>query len=145
MTASERLDSKGGPLSNLSQTYFSSLDRIAKVYEPTLRGVGRWNMEVFNLLTRRSQAWLDVPVQLGRCRTPQDVVSAQLKFWQQAAAHYADGAQRLTVAFGACAVPGLNGVRAPRADGAKRDIITFAEPKEEPAPDVAKRTDRRAA
>jgi len=144
MTASERLDSKGGPMGNLSQAYFANLDRIAKAYEPALRGVGRWNLELINLMTRRAQAWMEVPVQLSRCKTPRDVVGVQLKFWQQANSHYAEGSQRLGAALGSCAVmPGLNGAWRSKPAPA-RDYITFAEPAEaEPAP--AERRDRRAA
>ena len=43
MSGSERLDSKAGPLGNLSQTYFGGLDMMVKGYEPALKGVGRWN------------------------------------------------------------------------------------------------------
>ena len=69
MSGCERLDSKAGPLGNLSQTYYGSLDMMAKGFEPALKGVGRWNLELIGLLTRRSQAWLEMPARLGQCRT----------------------------------------------------------------------------
>src|SRR4029079_5967616 len=54
MSASERLDSKAGPLGNMSQTYFGGLDTIAKGFEPALKGVGRWNLEVLGFMARRA-------------------------------------------------------------------------------------------
>ena len=104
MSGNERLDSKAGPLGNLSQAYFGGLDKMVKGCEPALKGVGRWNLELFGLMTRRSQAWLEMPARLGRCKTPVEVFGEQMRFWQTAAADYADGWQRLAAAWGACAV-----------------------------------------
>ena len=138
MSGGERLDSKGGPLGNLSQTYFGSLDTMVKGCEPALKGVSRWNLELFGLMTRRSQAWLDIPASLGRCKTPVDLYNEQMRFWQSAAADYTEGSRRLAAACGASAavIPKLNGSQ-------PRDYMTFAEPSETAA--TPKRSDRKAA
>ena len=88
MSGSERLDSKAGPLGNLSQTYFGGLDMMVKGFEPALKGVGRWNLELVGLMTRRSQAWLEVSARLVQCKTPMDLFNEQMRFWQSAAADY---------------------------------------------------------
>lgn len=138
MAGNERLDSKGGPLGNLSQSYFGGLDMMVKGYEPALKGVGRLNLELIGLMARRSQAWLEIPSCLGRCKTPVDLYNEQMRFWQTAAADYADGTRRLAAAWGACAaMPKLNGSQ-------PRDYITFAEPKES-APAPKQQGDRKAA
>jgi hypothetical protein len=138
MTGNERLDSKAGPLGNLSQTYFGSLDTMVKGCEPALKGVGRWNLELIGLMSRRSQAWLEIPARLGHCKTPVDVYNEQMRFWQAATTDYADGWRRLAVAWGAFAVmPKLNGSQ-------PRDYMTFADPKGEEA-SAPKRGDRKAA
>jgi hypothetical protein len=134
MTGTERLDSKAGPLGNLSQTYFGGLDVMVKNCEPAIKGVSRWNLELVGLLARRSQAWLEVPARLMQCKTPVDLVNEQVRFWQSAAADYTEGSRRLSAAWGACAaMPKLNGTL-------PRDYMTFADPK-----DAAKHTDRKAA
>lgn len=146
MSGNERSDPKTGPLVNLAQAYFSNLDTLMKTSEPALKGAGRWNLEVASFMARRAQAWLEVPARLGRCKTPQDLFSEQLRFWQTAAAHYADGSHRLTAALGACAmVPGLNGALAIGTAASARDYITFPEPKEAAEKVEPKRSDRRAA
>ena len=137
MSGNERLDSKAGPLGNLSQNYFGGLDAMVKGCEPALKGVGRWNLELIGLATRRSQAWLEIPARLGQCKTPVDVFNEQMRFWQAAVADYADGSGRLAAAWGACAVlPKLNGAQ-------PRDYIAFTEPQEPAA--APKRSDRKAA
>jgi phasin protein len=137
MSASERLDSKAGPLGNLSQTYFGGLDMMVKGYEPALKGIGRWNLEVFGFMARRAQAWIEIPSRLSQCKTPVDLFNAQGKFLQAAAADYADSSKRLVAAWGACAaMPKLNGAQ-------PRDYITFPEPQETPA--APKRGERKAA
>jgi hypothetical protein len=138
MSGSERLDSKAGPLGNLSQTYFGGLDMMVKGYEPALKGVGRWNLEVLGFMARRAQAWLEVPSRLSQCKTPADFLTEQNKFWQAATADYADGSKRLTAAWSACAATAkLNGTQ-------PRDYITFPEP-QEATPAAPKRGERKAA
>ena len=137
MSGNERLDSKAGPLGNLSQAYFGGLDNMVKGCEPALKGAGRWNLELVGLMTRRSQAWLEIPARLSRCKTPADVYNEQIRFWQTATADYTDGWHRLAAAWGACAVmPKLNGAQ-------PRDYMTVAEAKDTAG--AAKRGERKAA
>ena len=134
MSAGERIDPKSGPFGNLSEAYSRNLDVAARGFEPVLRGVGRWNLEVLGLATRRARAWAEMPARLGQCRTPQDLVREQLQFWQAASLDYVEASQRLSVAFGAMAVPGLNGAHPGKEPD--RDYITFPEPtpaEEQPA------------
>ena len=85
-----------GPLTNFSQCYFRSLDMMWKDYEPSLMS---FNAECMRLINRRAKAWLDIPASLSKCKTPQDVVSAQFKFWQQMGHDYAEGTRQLTSAL----------------------------------------------
>ena len=111
-------------MGNPSQAYFGGLDMMVKGYEPALKGVGRWNLEMLGLMARRAQAWLEIPSRLSQCKTPADLFKEQTRFWQAAAADYTEGSQRLTAAWSACAVmPKLNGAQ-------QRDYITFPEPQE---------------
>ena len=138
MSGSERLDSKAGPLGNLSQAYFSNIDMMVKGYEPVLKGVGRWNLELLGFTARRAQAWVETAARLSRCKSPVEAFAEQAKFWQAAMADYTDGSQRLATAWGACAVmPKLNGAQ-------PRDYITFPEPQEAPAA-APKHGERKAA
>ncbi len=143
MSVGERIDPQSGPFGNLNQAYFNNLDAAAKGFEPVLRGAARWNLEVLGLMTRRVRAWAEIPSRLSQCRTPQDLVREQLQFWQTVAHDYTDGAQRLSVAFGGLAVPGLNGAHAGKDMAPERDYITFPEPK--PAAEQPQRSRRAAA
>lgn len=146
MSGSERLDPKAGPLGNLSQAYFGTLDKVMKGYEPALKGAGRWNLELVGLMTRRSREWLELPTRLTQCKTPIDVMNAQVRFWQTAASQYADASHRLAAAFGACGVmPYLNGAWGGEIVSQTRDYITFPEPKESAPETAPRRSDRRAA
>src|SRR6185295_13845780 len=88
MRGSERPDPMTGPLQSMSQAYFTNFERMSKVAEPALNGIGRYNLELVGLAARRGQAWLDVPASFGRCKTPQDLLGAQTKFWQTATTQY---------------------------------------------------------
>jgi hypothetical protein len=146
MSGSERLDPKAGPLGNLSQAYFGTLDQAIKRCEPVLKGLGRWNLEVLALTSKRTREWLDIPARLTRCKSPADLVNEQMRFWQTAASQYADASHRLAAAFGSCAVmPYFNGTWGGETVARARDYITFPEPKESAADAPAARGDRRAA
>jgi hypothetical protein len=133
-------------LGNLSQAYFGTLDTVMKGYEPALKGAGRWNLELVGLMTRRSREWLELSTRLIACKSPVDVVNANLQFWQTAASQYADASHRLAAAFGACGVmPYLNGAWGGDMVARQRDYITFPEPKESAVEAAPKRSDRRAA
>jgi Phasin protein len=143
MSANERGDPVAGPFGNLSQVWCGGLDQLAKGYEPTLRNMSRINLELMSLMTRRAQAWLEIPARASQCKTPQDLVREQLQFWQTAAHDYTEGARRLSATFSALAGPGFNGAWGGNTVATPRDYITFAEPKVAAA-DPPKR-DRRAA
>lgn len=142
MSASERGDPVAGPFGNLNQAYCTGLDKLAKGYEPLLKNAGRWNLELMGLMSRRAQAWLEVPTRISQCKSPQDIVREQLRFWQTAAQDYSEGAKRLTAAFGAITAPGLNGALGGKVIEPGRDYITVTETK--PAAESPKR-ERRAA
>jgi hypothetical protein len=114
---------------------FGNADGVVRAYGPAFKAMGRFNLEMLALMSRRWQAWLSAPRQFGRCRSPWDVVEEQVRFWQAAVSDYAQSAQRLSAAFDARAVmPEHRGT-------AQRDYITV----QEPATSAAKRNDRKAA
>jgi hypothetical protein len=141
MSGSERVDPKCGPFANLWLTYSNALDGLAKGCEPTVLGLSRYNLELMTLGLRRTQAWLERPARLAGARTPQDVMSEHVRFWQTAGAHYAESSQRLLAALFATTAPPA-GMR--DGDGkAARDYIAVSEVKEAPPAQPLK--DRRAA
>lgn len=146
MRGSERPDPMCGPLETISQTYFAGIDRIAKAYEPAVNGLNRYNLEVAGLAARRARAWFDIPSSLGRCKTPQDLLGEQARFWQTAMVQYTESWQRLSAALGSFAiVPGLNGELVGKMAAPVRDFITFPEPSGTTEPAEQSRADRRAA
>jgi hypothetical protein len=145
MRGSERPDPLCGPLENMSQAYFAGIDRMAKAYEPVVNGLSRYNLEITGLAARRARAWFEIPTNLSRCKTPQDLVGEQARFWQTAMLQYAESWQRLTAAVGTFAVvPSFNGAFGGKTVAQGRDFITF--PDAPAATDNGEqRSDRRAA
>jgi hypothetical protein len=137
MPGSERLDPQCGPIATLWQAYANALDGLAKGCEPAAVGIGRWQLELAALTLRRTQAWLEAPARLGRCRTAPDLLAEQARFWQTAGAHYAEGSQRLLATL-VSAGPGAPG-RAGRDAASRRDFMAVAAAAAAPA------KDRRAA
>jgi hypothetical protein len=145
MSGSERPDPRLGPLVNMALTYFSCLDALFKSYEPTLRGVARINSELATLAARRAQAWFDIPVALTKYKTPHDVFTQQVAFWQIAAGQYIQGSQRLVTALSACfIVPGIP-QQGDKTTLPVRDYMTFSEPQTDPSEHSASTHGKRRA
>ena len=146
MRGSERPDPMCGPLENMSQAYFAGMDRVVKTYEPAMNGLSRYNLELAGLAARRARAWFEIPATLGRCKTPQDVLGEQARFWQTAMAEYTQSWQRMSAVAGAFAVvPGINGALTGHMMAPVRDFITFPEATGSTEQNEQPRTDRRAA
>ena len=143
MSGSERLDPNCGPFANLWLTYSSGLDALAKGYEPVVLGVGRCQAELMTLAVRRTQAWLDRPMRLSRCRTPQDAIGEHLSFWRTAGAQYAESSQRVLAAVLSSTGAPLAPTGSSSADRGARDYIAVTGRKEAAAVPPIK--DRRAA
>jgi hypothetical protein len=56
-------------------------------------------MELVTLASRRAQAYLAIPQRLSRCRTHQDLLNEQMRFWQTAMSQYQDSTSRIATAW----------------------------------------------
>lgn len=56
-------------------------------------------MEVATLASRRTQAYMTIPTRLARCRSRQDLVEEQLRFWQTAIEQYQESTSRIFQAW----------------------------------------------
>lgn len=50
---------------------------------PYMRALAQANVEMVGLIGRRSRAYLDLPTHLAQCRTPQQILEEQAKFFQE--------------------------------------------------------------
>lgn len=131
-----------GPFGALFQGYFDVWERFGQAQLPLaggstaanldpqtissqltapLKAAARCQLETLGLMTRRTQAYLQVPTRLAQCRTPQDLVNEQMAFWRTAGEQYRESAARIGEAWGQ-AFPWLGAVR---AGVAERDYISF--------------------
>jgi hypothetical protein len=132
----------------------SSVERLAKSAEPTLRAASRAGLEAHGLLNRRMQAWIEVPSKAAKCRTPKDAIDAQMKFWQAAFEQYGDSTKRVAEAWApvwSALLPLVVtsngwwsgfGATQPKPE---RDLITFPEAKEPGQAPQPRPGERRAA
>lgn len=130
----------------LFQMYFGGLEALGQVYDPYVKGLARAQLEVMGLMSRRAQAYLEIPGRLGHCRTPQDIASEQLRFWRTAYEEYAQSMARMTEAMASVTTPPF-GIKVPDDEASSaHDYITFPEPTETKEGPRAKRgRERRAA
>lgn len=95
---------------------------FAPATDAIMKGIARWNLEIFGFMSRRAQAYLEIPARISQCRTPNDLMREQTQFWQKAMEQYADTSRRLngvaTQMMAGAAAAGM-----PKAPPRKRDYI----------------------
>jgi len=113
--------------------FWTAFGACAKAAEPVARSAARAQLEMSSLVGTRAKAWAAIPQTLAHCRTPVDLLQAQMAFWQEAGRNYADASQHVLAAWGNAATGGFGTAPAERVE--RRDFITFPEPKPEPVAD----------
>jgi len=83
VAATSRAQANGKtPIHSFFNMYFSGLEAFGQAYDPFTKGMARAQLEFMGHLNRRAQAYLEIPNRLGQCRTPQDLVNEQVRFWR---------------------------------------------------------------
>lgn len=123
-----KTDPSGGPFQAMLNTAYGGLTATGRNFEPWFRAAARGNLETFTLMSRRAQAYMELPMRLSQCRTPQDLVNEQMYFWQTMTRQYADSSQRIAAAW--LDVAQKAGRRDRNGREKERDYITFPEPEE---------------
>lgn len=105
------------------EMYFAGMSALAPGLNPLKVGA-RLQLEAIGFLSRRAQACLEIPSRLSQCRTPQDLIAEQTRFFQTAFTQYAETSRRMTEALSQMVV-----VPAGRDGEARRtrDYISFSD------------------
>jgi len=131
------------PTQSAFQFYFGGLDAFGHAYDPLLKGVARTQLEMLGFFNRRAQAYMQIPARVAQCRTPQDLVNAQVEFWRAAYQDYTESAGRVTNALAACSPQNLAAMASEDLRKA-HDYIAFPDAPE-PAAAPTRSRDRKAA
>ncbi len=135
-----KLDPVAGPFQNVFQTFCRGWDAAGLGFEPMMKAAARSNIEAVTLASQRAQAYLELPARLGQCRSPQDLASEQMRFWQTMTQQYTECSRRIMTTWTSCAHEAGDRARSER----ERDYITFPEPQQERESERTAR-ERRAA
>jgi len=88
------------PAANIWLAYVTALEHTMPAMTP-FKGVAKSQAEMAGLISRRAQAYMQVPAQLARCRTAQDLLNEQMQFWTAAEAQYGETSRKILEAYGA--------------------------------------------
>jgi hypothetical protein len=130
-----------GPFFAPMQTYFGNLDSMSQSMSP-LKGIARSQLELMGFFSRRTQAYMEIPSRMQQCRTPQDLLNEQARFWQTAFEQYAETSRRMMEAWSQA---GLGGAQQQPVRATARDYINFGSEAVSSGKPIANGHDRRAA
>lgn len=106
-----------------------------------MKGYARSQLEIMGFVSRRTQAYLEIPTRLQQCRTPQDLLNEQARFWQTAFEQYAEASRKILEAW---AQAGGASAQQP-VKATARDYISFGGDSVNGSRPLANGHDRRAA
>ncbi len=93
----DQMRNSAGP--SHTQEYFQMLldgaDMFSSFWQPMLKSTGRWQLEVAGLAFKQGQAALQLSRDLALCRTPGDMTTANMRFWNATTLQYAQSSKRL--------------------------------------------------
>lgn len=76
------------------QAMFEGADLYMSFWQPMLKGIGRAQLEFAQLAAKSGQSTLQYMTHLSACRSPADVMSANLKYFETLTAHHRDSGRQ---------------------------------------------------
>jgi hypothetical protein len=86
-------------LQTLYDTYLKGCAAASPALEPLLKVCARGNEEYMALVSRCARSYVELPQRLGQCRTAQDLVTEQTRFWTRFCQDYVEATQNTTQAW----------------------------------------------
>jgi hypothetical protein len=116
------------------------------VVDAVLKANSKAQAETTTLVARRAQAWVELPSRTAQCRSPQDLVQLQTRFWQTLWQHYADAGRSIGEAWMPVWTPWMSSIaRLPshsvnpwlpwQSAGVQQRDVMDVQPQREPASD----------
>ncbi len=84
---------------------FEATDLVSLYWQPLLKGVGRWQLELAQAGAKQNRAAIEFGQRMTRASNPIDVVNAQVLYWKQIGDVYSDANQNITQAMARAAEP----------------------------------------
>lgn len=83
------------PSHDYFQFMFEGADMFSAIWQPLMKSVGRWHLEVAGLGMKNGQAALKFSHDLARCWTPGDMAAANIRYWEVVSSQVAQSSQRI--------------------------------------------------
>lgn len=84
---------------------FETTDMVSLFWQPLLKGIGRWQLELAQVGSKQSRAAIEFGQRIARVTNPIDVINAQVHFWKQIGDVYTDANQNIAQAITRAAEP----------------------------------------
>ena len=97
--------SPSSPAHDSFQLAFEAADTFSLYWQPFLKSMGRWQLEMAQAGAKQSRAAIDFNHRLTQATNPIDLVNAQVHFWMQVGQAYSDANQHITQALARAAEP----------------------------------------
>jgi hypothetical protein len=91
-------DLQTSPAHDTFQLMFDSFDVFSTYWQPMLKNMGRWHLEMATLGAKQGQATLEYSQKVMRCASPAEAVNETMQYWQRLFDNAAEASQHMTVA-----------------------------------------------
>lgn len=86
------------PSHEYAHMLFEGADMVSSFWQPLLKSVGRWQLEVSGLGMKHGQAALKLSHELARAFSPSDVYAAHVRYWEAVSSQVNQSQQRIAAA-----------------------------------------------
>lgn len=87
------------PAYDMFQVMFQGTDMISSFWQPMLKGVGRWQLEIAQAGTRQTRAAMALGQRVVRATGPGDVLEAYRDYWTDVSGVYSDASRNIATAI----------------------------------------------
>ena len=110
------------------QMMFESADLYSSFWQPMLKGVGRWHLEMANLNAKHGQAALQLGRDVAHSFTPADVAQSYGKYWQTVSSQYTASSERIAASVSQTVQAPLTSEVVPLPSKRGRDTLVIPDP-----------------
>lgn len=83
------------PTHDFFQFLFEGTDMLSSFWQPVLKSVGRWHLEVAGIGVKHGQAAIKLTHELARSTSPMEAYAAHVRYWNEISSHVAQSQQRI--------------------------------------------------
>lgn len=87
------------PAHDFYEVMFQGADLVSSFWQPMLKGVGRWQLEMAQLTAKQTRASVELGTRMTRATSVNSVLDAYSDYWSNVSGYYAEANRNISTAL----------------------------------------------